>query len=116
MPKPATKDIDDCYRGDDWSLRLNFWDNSVEPAEPLVLTGRTYVAMVRETPDSPDSTSIAIDQAHLADGYITLSLSAAQTQDLPEENEWDLEETVISTGKKQTILRGKFLVGRDVTR
>lgn len=116
MPKPATKDLDDAYRGDDYSLLLQFWDNSVEPPVELDLTGRTYVGMVREAPDAPTPTAFAIDLSEAALGRILLSLSQAQTADLPYENWWDLEETVIATSEKHTIIRGKFLVERDVSR
>lgn len=116
MPKPATLDIDDAYRGDPFALALPMWDNTVDPPTVLILTGRTYAAQVREDPDGIDSWDFAIDHTHLSSGYIVLSLSSAQTAAMPENCWWDLEETIVATGAKNTIIRGKFIVGRDITR
>lgn len=116
MAKVAELNLDDAYRGDPYALALPMWNDTVDPPTVLPLTGRTYQAQVRESPDALDSWDFAIDHTHLADGYIVLSLSAAQTAQMPEECWFDIEETITATLDKQTIIRGRFEVGRDITR
>lgn len=113
MPKPARKDLD-AYRGDDFNFRFTFWDNTVDPPEIMPLTGRSYVAQVRPTPDSIFSEDFTVDDTQLAFGYFEISLTRAQMADLPVENWYDIEETV--SGATHTIIRGKFTVDKDVTR
>lgn len=116
MTKPATLNLDDAYRGDPYALALPMWDDTVDPPTVLVLTGRSYTAQVRENPDALDAWDFAIDHSHLGDGYIVLSLSGAQTAQMPENCWFDIEETITATLDKQTIIRGTFFVGRDITR
>lgn len=116
MPKVADVPLDNAYRGDPYALQIPMYDDTVDPPTVLSLVGRTYAAQVRESPDSPDSWDFTIDHSHLADGYIILALSAAQTAQMPENCWWDLEETIVATAAKATIMRGSFHVGRDITR
>lgn len=77
------------YRGADWNVRFSFFDETEpgsgipDPLAPTDLSGSTWV-MTAWPIDDPDAVAFAtfdIDSANQADGYIDVSLAAANTGD-----------------------------------
>lgn len=110
----ATADLPEIRRGDDWEHTLRFWTDASKTT-PLVLTGRTYTAQLRQSPESEVAADLEVDATDLATGVIVLTLAHADTADLPARSYvWDLQE--VASGVVTTLLAGRVHVAKDVTR
>ena len=108
-PGPACLDLD-IYRGDDLNLPFSNVDAA---GDPIDLTGRTYTAQIRATPESTTAVSFGVSVNALA-GVVTLSLTDAQTaDDVPLVGVWDLQE--VNGTETTTLVRGKVKATKDVT-
>lgn len=107
------------YRGDTYSHVIEFWEDVAE-TDPFAITGTVtaQIKAARLTSDA-DGTVLA-DFACVVSGagsnIVTISLTPAQTKDLPATGSpyWDLQVT--NAGVITTLLTGKVKVWGDVTR
>lgn len=87
-----------------------------DAAAAVNITGRTYAAQIRATPDS--ATILATFTCAITDapnGVVTCTLSATTTAALtPTSAVWDMQETNGSV--VTTLLAGRVTIARDVTR
>ena len=85
-----TQQLDiDVYRGDTFALGLEFRDDDA----PIDLSGRTYLAQVRVSPDSDEKWSMTVDMSQAAIGVLTLHMAPAVTAVIATSGVWDLQET-----------------------
>lgn len=104
MSAPATVSSRKVYRGDPYSMTLNFVDDA---GAPIDLSGSTFFASL----DDP-TIDWTVLTTELADGIVTLSLTAEQTAAIvTTPARWDFAETPIWT---QTLLLGELLLIRRV--
>ena len=100
-------------RGDTETVQVTMTSDGTTPVD---ITGRTYAAQLRSTPDIATisaSASCAVTDA--ANGVMTATFSASVTSDLsPGMYYWDLQETNGTT--VTTVLAGTVTVLADVTR
>lgn len=112
MAVPADQDLT-ITRGDTETLVLTITSDG---STPIDVTGRTYTAQIRSTPDSSTvkaSFSCAVTSG--ASGQVTCTLSAASSALLSAGNYfWDLQEN--AGGIISTLLSGTVTVLADVTR
>lgn len=106
---PTQVDLE-LYRGDAWALPVTITTGGVA----LNLTGYTLTAQVRASESASTSTSITVTVTNAATGQVRLSLTAAQTRDLPASGVWDLQWA--TSGDPTTLLAGRVTVSGDVTR
>lgn len=66
-------------RGNTWRVRVRLKDSS---GTLIPLTGCTFLAQVRATPDSTDPLCTITVDGPDGDGWLSLSLTPAQTKDL----------------------------------
>ena len=113
MAQPADQDLT-ITRGDTETLVVTI--TSDEAGTPVNITGRTYRAQIRLTPDSNTvKASFTCTVTSGANGQVTCVLAAADSAALPVGlGYWDLEET--ASGVVSTILAGNVTVLADVTR
>lgn len=98
-------------RGDDYSWSVTITSAGV----PVDITGRTYRAQLRETPESPTAVDAAVTTTPL-EGKVTMTLTAAQTYTMtPGRWWWDVEQTD-TAARKLTFAGGPVTVAADVTR
>lgn len=110
---PATLNLA-MYQGDHFTETFEQFD--ADGVTPLDRTGYSYEAQIRAQHESSDPlVSFTINTSSLATGVIVLSLTAAQTADLPRTAVWDLEETS-PAAVVTTLLKGTVTVEREVTR
>lgn len=111
MAKPAPRNLT-VYRGDDYTHRIVFSNNG----NPLPVDAYTFSAQIRAKAEKDSAEPLAefdIDMADAADGIITLSLDAEDTQDISKgKGFWDLQVDPI----KKTWLAGSVTFIGDVTR
>jgi hypothetical protein len=104
------------YRGDHRVLPLAFEDDQ-EPPQPHDLTGLTWHAQIRDTPNSADvRANFAVSVVDALNGEIEVILTAAEAENLTElAGVWDLQSTD-PEGVVQTWVAGSVAVLFDVTR
>lgn len=108
-PGPACLDLN-VYRGDDLTLPITQQDGT---GAPIDLTGRTYAAQIRATPESTTAVSFGV-AVNAPLGLVTLTLTDAQTaNDVPLVGVWDLQE--VNGTETTTLIRGKVQATKDVT-
>lgn len=112
MPAPAEVTLTQT-RGDSWSLTVTFTDDGDYPVD---VSADSWRAEIKARPD--DTTALAewtIDDTDAADGILVLTLSAADSADLPARVlHFDIEAT---TGDMvRTWLVGTTDVVADVSR
>jgi hypothetical protein len=106
------------YRGDTRVWSLAFTEDDGETA--IDMSGKTWRAQVRETPDSASALmDITVDAADAADGLLELTLPATEWAGVASETPstkwaWDLEST--ESGVVRTYLKGKVKIIGDVSR
>lgn len=112
MPAPATQDLT-ITRGDTETLVVTLTSDGTTPID---VTGRTYTAQLRTTPDiSVVSASFTCTVTNGATGQVTCVMSAASSAQLsPGYYYWDLQEN--ASGVISTLLSGQVTVVADVTR
>jgi hypothetical protein len=112
MPAPATQDLT-ITRGDTETVVVNLTSDGTTP---INVTGRTYTAQLRTTPDiSIVSASFTCTVTNGANGQITCVLAPAVSALLsPGYYYWDLQEN--ASGAISTLLSGMVTVLADVTR
>lgn len=114
---PAVGQSAQIYRGDTYSHVIEFWEDEAE-TDPFAITGTVtaQIKAARLTSDA-DGTSLA-DFVCVVSGVgsniVTISLTPAQTEDLPDSAYWDMQVT--NAGVITTLLTGKVKVWGDVTR
>jgi len=69
------------YRGGGDSIRLTFTETAT--GDPIDLTGRSFVAQVRDRSEGPLLLDMTVTEVDLANGIIELSWLAADTAALP---------------------------------
>lgn len=112
MAAPVTQDLT-ITRGDTETLVLTM---TTDGTTPINITGRTYTAQLRTTPDiAAISASFTCTVTNGAAGQVTCVLSATDSSALdPGYYYWDLQEN--SSGTISTLLAGTVTVAADVTR
>ena len=112
MPAPATQDLT-ITRGDTETLVVTLTSDGTTPID---VTGRTYTAQLRTTPDiSVVSASFTCTVTNGATGQVTCVMSAASSAQLsPGYYYWDLQEN--ASGVISTLRSGQVTVVADVTR
>lgn len=112
MPAPATQDLT-ITRGDTETVVVTLTSDGTTP---INVTGRTYTAQVRTTPDiAIISASFTCTVTNGAAGQITCVMSPASSSQLsPGYYYWDLQEN--ASGAISTLLSGMVTVLADVTR
>jgi hypothetical protein len=106
---PANVDVV-IVQGDTWAQSFLFSEDGV----PTDVSGWTVAAQIRTTADAATDVDLTVSMAEAADGYITVTLSAANSATLEQENVWDMQRTL--SGAVRTLISGKFTVKREVTR
>lgn len=109
--RPGALDLK-VYRGDDFRIRLAFFDAD---DSPLDISGWTLAAQMRSAYQGPLVATFTIDTATLPDNELNLNLSAADTSQLGEGvYPWDLQR--FAGGQLvRTMLSGVAVVSPDVT-
>src|SRR5689334_7216464 len=100
------------YQGDKFALTVRFFSDDAKTV-PIDLSAGTWRAQIRRNESS--STVLAtfnVDTTDADTGVLVLSLTAAQTAELPQSCVWDLEDTTAD----QTFLKCSMAVGREVSR
>lgn len=83
---------------------------------PLNLTGYTVTAQIRTYPESPIlAATFTVTVTDAVNGRVTLSLTSAQTEDLPLKSFWDVQIKNASGTFNQTYVRGLVFANRQVT-
>lgn len=99
------------YRGDTFRRRFVLWADHARTV-PVDLTGVSVAAEIRATTGGPVITTIPC--VVTVPQTIDISLSAAQSAQLPTTASWDLQLTYAS-GDVQTIIKGSVAASGDVT-
>ena len=99
----------DVYRGDSSKLRLQFWDDGNNPVD---LTGVTAKSQIRDRPAG--TIIIDLDCVITLPNIVDVTLTAANSQQLPPGGVWDLQLTYAS-GDVRTPIAGPVTVTPDVT-
>lgn len=82
--------------------------------DPLDLTGRTYAAQLRRSPNSSTAVDMDVDTTDAATGQLVLRLDPDVTETLTGNYQWDLQQTF--GGTVRTILAGRWTFDPDTTR
>jgi hypothetical protein len=105
------------YRGDSYSHVIEFWEDVAE-TDPFAITGTVtaQIKTARLTSDDDGTVLAAFTCAvsGVGSNIVTISLTPAQTEDLPAAAYWDLQ--VDNGGVITTLITGKVKVWGDVTR
>lgn len=111
MSTPGTYPLE-LYRGDTWRQRFVLW-NDVEHTDPVVLTGVTGKAEIRDKPGGSKLTPIActITQPNIIDLVLSAAASAGITIS---KGKWDLQLTYPG-GDVSTVVAGDVVIIADVT-
>ena len=112
MAAPATQDLT-ITRGDTETIVVT---STTDGTTPIDITGRTYSAQLRTTPDiAVISASFTCTVTDAPNGQVTCVLSATNSALLdPGYYYWDLQEN--ASGTISTLLSGTVTVLADVTR
>lgn len=112
MAAPATQDLT-ITRGDTETIVVT---STTDGTTPIDISGRTYSAQLRTTPDiAIVSASFTCTVTDAPNGQVTCVLSAANSALLdPGYYYWDLQEN--ASGTISTLLSGTVTVLADVTR
>lgn len=112
MAQPGIQNLT-FVRGDTETVQVTMTSDG---STPVNITGRTYAAQLRTTPDiSAISATAACAITDAANGVMQAVFTATSTADLdPGYYYWDLQETNGST--VTTVLQGTVTVLADVTR
>lgn len=78
------------------------------------LTGRTYAAQLRRSPNATIAIDVTVDTTDADTGRLVLRLDDEVTETLSGDYQWDLQQTM--GGTVRTILTGKWTFAPDVTR
>jgi len=101
-------------RGDDYTMSLTFYSDAAKTS-PMNLSGSTFAAQLRTSPDDTAHVDFSIDTTNAATGVLLLSLTHTQTAALGRLYAWDLQQTD-GSGKVTTLIAGNAAVALDVTR
>jgi hypothetical protein len=112
MAQPADQDLT-ITRGDTETIVVTITSDG---STPINITGRTYIAQIRTSPDNTTvKASFTCTVTSAANGQVTCTLSATDSATLPVGIAyWDLQET--ASGVVSTILSGNVTVLADVSR
>jgi hypothetical protein len=112
MAAPATQNLT-IVRGDTETVQVTMTSDGVAPVN---ITGRTYAAQMRTTPDiAAISATATCSITDAVNGVMTVLFTATSTATLdPGYYYWDLQET--SGATVTTVLQGTVNVLPDVTR
>ena len=112
MAQPADQDLT-ITRGDTETIVVTITSDG---STPINITGRTYLAQIRTSPDNTTvKASFTCTVTSAANGQVTCTLSATDSATLPVGIAyWDLQET--ASGVVSTILSGNVTVLADVSR
>ena len=112
MTKPANYPLD-VRIGDTETVSVTMQDAD---GNPINISGRTYSAQLREKASSASPlATFSCSIINAAQGKFACTLSAEITEDLQPVNAvWDLQEN--NGGVITTLLAGKAVISRDVTR
>ena len=108
-PLPSTVGVYDIVltQGDTWSTNFDF---------PLDLTGYLVKAQARTYPESPIlAAEFTVTTVTATTGIVTLSLTSAQTENLPLKSFWDVQVYNSAGTFNQTYVRGLVFANRAVT-
>ena len=108
LPAP----VDVIYkRGDSAGTGIQMNDNA---GNPIDLTGRTWRAQIRRSPNSSTAVEVTVDTANAATGLLVLRLAPAVTETMSGQYVWDLEQNI--GGTIRTIFAGRWTFDPDVSR
>lgn len=82
-------------------------------SNPVDLTGRTFAAQLRRSPNSSSAVDVTVDTAGAATGQLVLRIASSVTETLSGDYQWDLEQTM--GGTVRTIIEGSWTFSPDVT-
>lgn len=99
-------------RGDDFADTVTIKEGS--PSAAVDVSARVFTAQVRETPDGPVVAAMTIDMVGAATGIVGYAIGDAVTATMDGAYVWDFQQS--TSGVVRTLMGGKFLVSRDVTR
>lgn len=99
-------------RGDDFADQVTIKEG--DPSAAVDVSGRTFTAQVRSTPDGAVIASMTIDMTSAAAGVVGYSLADTTTDDLSGSYVWDFQQD--TGGVIRTLMGGAFVVEKDVTR
>lgn len=108
-PIPNTVGVYDIVltQGDTWSAEFDF---------PFDLTSYLLKAQIRTYPESPVlSAEVTITDIDRAAGKMRLSLTSAQTENLPLKSFWDVQVYTADGSFNQTYVRGLVFANRQTT-
>lgn len=112
--RPGVIDLS-VYRGDSFNCPFTFVTEIDGDAYALTGTWRAQIRAEAESPEVLDS--FAVDDSKQVQGIVTLTLTAAQTQALPDRSVWDLENvSTDATVGTHTWLMGTLYISGDITR
>jgi hypothetical protein len=109
MALPKAYDLE-LYRGDSFAAQITLWADPAK-TEPADLTGAVAAAEIRKGHATTPAIALV---CVITDNVIDVSLTAADSLDVPALGYWDLQITYLSGGV-QTILRGDVHVTGDIT-
>lgn len=78
------------------------------------LTGRTYAAQLRRSPNATTAIDVEVDTTDADAGRLVLRIDDDVTETLSGDYQWDLQQTM--GGTVRTILTGRWTFAPDVTR
>jgi hypothetical protein len=100
-------------RGDDFADTVTIKEGG-PPAVAVDVSGRTYTAQIRATPDGEVVQAMSIDMTDAATGIVAYLIADADTADLDGAYVWDFQQD--AGGAVRTLMGGSFVVLKDVTR
>ena len=97
-------------RGDTAGVVLEMQANGVTED----VSGRTYTAQIRRSPNAATAYDVTVDMTEAADGILILRMDPEVTQELTGDFVWDLEEN--NGGTIRTRVSGPWSFTADTTR
>ena len=99
------------YRGDSYGWQFRLWQDQAKTI-PVVLTGASAAAQIRDRPDGTRIVSMDCDIT--LPNIVAVSLSPASSQRVPDQGVWDLQLT-FPEGQVATAVNGAVSTTLDVT-
>jgi hypothetical protein len=98
------------YRGDSFRMQVRLWADAGK-TQPVDLTGASVAAEIRPAPGAIPAASFT---CAITANVIDVSLSAADSLNVPQSAYWDLQITYAS-GDVQTVIAGGVSVRGEIT-
>lgn len=97
-------------RGDDFADVITIQEGGVA----VDVSSRTYTAQVRRTSEGPVVAAMSVNMAEAASGEVGIAIANTVTAGMSGDYVYDFQQS--TGGVIRTLMAGKFVVARDVTR